>query len=94
MFLINRYINIILTFLIRKFYMFILDTKVDNLFSNFDFKHYKLNNSLNNFKGTIIFLNIYGYSGFRRVLDKFGTKSDLYSILIYDSKAIKQNKLN
>ena len=26
-------------------------------------------------------------------LDKFGTKSDLYNILIYDSKEIKQNKL-
>ena len=26
-------------------------------------------------------------------LDKFGTKSDLYRILIYDSKDIKQNKL-
>ena len=26
-------------------------------------------------------------------LDKFGTKSDLYNILVYHRKAIKQNKL-
>ena len=43
MFLINRHINITLTFLIIKFSRFILDIKVDNWFSNFDFKHYKLN---------------------------------------------------
>ena len=27
------------------------------------------------------------------LLDKFGTKFDLYNILVYDSKAIKQNNL-
>ena len=39
LFLINRYINITLEFLIRKFSRFILDIKDDNWFSNFDFKH-------------------------------------------------------
>ena len=43
MFLINRHINITLTFLIIKFSRFILDTKVNNSFSNIDFKHYKSN---------------------------------------------------
>ena len=39
MFLINWYINITLTFLIRRFSRFILDIIVDNSFLNFDFKH-------------------------------------------------------
>ena len=37
-------------------------------------------------------LNIYGYGGFGEFLGKFGTKSNLYNILVYDLKAIKQNK--
>ena len=27
------------------------------------------------------------------ILDNFGTKSDLYNILVHDCKAVKQNKL-